>query len=82
MKKKTRNRKIKKADNRPVGKLTRVPDFLPSPEMLMQPENVTKITISIDTDTIEFFKEVAKKNGTKYQRMMREVLKSYARRFS
>jgi predicted DNA binding CopG/RHH family protein len=80
MKKKTKNKKIN--DDRPVGKLTRVPDFLPAPEELMPPENVTKITITIDVDTIEFFKKVAKKNGTKYQRMMREVLKGYARRFS
>lgn len=81
MKKKIKKRK-KVEEDRPIGKLTKVPDFLPPPDLLLQPEELTKITISIDVDTVDFFKKAAKKNKTKYQRMMREVLKGYARKFS
>ena len=82
MKKKIKSKIRKVDDDRTVGKLNRVADFLPSPEDLLPLENIAKITIVIDVDTIEFFKKIARKNGTKYQRMMREVLKGYARRFS
>jgi len=39
-----------------------------------------KITLEVDAETVGFFKEQAKRHGTKYQRMMREVLKGYAKR--
>jgi predicted DNA binding CopG/RHH family protein len=64
-----------------VGNLRRVADFLPPPDRLLQREEVAKITLSIDTETIDFFKAFAEKNGIKYQRMMREVLKGYARKY-
>ncbi|MBO7612566.1 MAG: BrnA antitoxin family protein [Treponema sp.] len=41
-----------------------------------------KITISIDSDCIKFFKAAAKKNHTKYQTMMNEVLSQYAKYFA
>jgi predicted DNA binding CopG/RHH family protein len=74
-------RKNSKIKDLPQGKLHRVADFLPPPEELIRSEEVTKITISVDTETIDFFKNFAKKNGVKYQRMMREVLRGYARKY-
>ena len=65
----------------PVGELTRIADFLPSPEELLPREEAVKITLSVDAETLQFFKAVAKGTGTKYQRMMREVLKGYAKRY-
>ena len=41
-----------------------------------------KITISIDSDCINFFKAEAKKNNTKYQTMMNEVLSQYAKHYA
>ena len=66
----------------PVGNLKRMMDFLPSPANLLPKEEAMKITLSIDEETVDFFKKVAKKNGTKYQRMMREVLKGYAKKYA
>lgn len=62
----------------PVGKLTRMPDFLPPPHELAKARIVVKVTIALDHSSIEFFKKVAKKNKTKYQRMIREILDQYA----
>ena len=73
-------KKNKKSD-KPIGELKRVADFLPAPEKLAAKEPATKITLAVDDETVEFFKMMAKSLGTKYQKMMREVLKSYAGHF-
>ncbi len=70
-----------KDDNEPRGQLTTIPDFLPSPEQLLPREETIKITIALDQKTLKFFKSSANKAGLKYQRIIREVLKSYARRY-
>ena len=59
-----------------------VEDFLPSPAELVRKNNKEKITISIDSDCIKFFKDEAKKNHTKYQTMMNEVLSQYAKHYA
>ena len=61
----------------PVGKLTRVPDFLPPPEELAKAKVIVKVTIGLDLATVRFFQEQARKHKTKYQRMIREVLNNY-----
>lgn len=66
----------------PIGKMTRVPNFLPPPEELIFPEQLVKVTLSIDKSCLEFFKATANKLGGKYQKMMREVLRGYAQRYS
>lgn len=65
----------------PVGKLTEVPNFLPPPHELAKARTVVKVTIALDQSSIDFFKRAAKKNKTKYQRMIREVLDQYASRY-
>ena len=62
----------------PVGKLTRVKDFLPPPNQLVVGERTAKITIALKESSVDFFKRQAQKNHTKYQRMIREVLDQYA----
>lgn len=64
--------------NMPVGKLTRVDDFLPPPSKLVLPENAVKVTLNLKRSSVEFFKKEAAKNHTKYQRMIREVVDRYA----
>ncbi len=73
-------RKNKKSD-KPIGSLQKVVDFLPTPAKLLPKESLTKITLTVDDDTVYFFKSEAKSLGTKYQKMMREVLKTYAGHF-
>ncbi|MDB5038098.1 MAG: CopG family transcriptional regulator [Bacteriovoracaceae bacterium] len=77
---------MKKKQNRhdqdePLGKLTRIKDFLPPPDELFPEKELAKITIALDQETISFFKQKASKFGLKYQRMIREVLKGYAKRY-
>lgn len=65
----------------PFGKLTRIEDFLPAPEELFPKSEKQKITLEVDAEIVDFYKASARKQGTKYQRMMREVLKSYAKKY-
>ena len=67
--------------NMPVGKLIRVKDFLPPPEELVRPEKTVKVTISLSRLSVEFFKMMARKHHTKYQKMIRKVLDGYAGRY-
>ena len=63
----------------PVGKLTRVEDFLPPPEQLVMPEETVKVTISLTRSSLDFFKRKARKQGTKYQKMIRELVDRYTK---
>ena len=76
MKKKTINH------NMPIGKLTKVKDFLPPPSSLVVPEETVKVTISLKKASVEFFKHEAEKHSTKYQKMIRELLDRYATQYS
>ena len=67
-----------KYTNEPMGKLKIVEDFLPPPEKLILKENNRKVTISLSKSSVDFFKEIAKKNNTQYQKMIRNVLDFYA----
>ena len=58
-----------------------VPDFLPAPEQLIKKEPKTKITITLNSNSVNFFKKFAKKNNVKYQTMINEVLDLYVKRF-
>ncbi len=69
-------------EDMPIGKLTRIPDFLPPPAKLFRPDGTAKVTLILTQDSIDFFKKYARKNGKKYQRMMREVIDRYAKQFS
>ena len=66
----------------PVGKLKIIPDFLPPPEELAKAKVTVIVTIGLDPETISFFKKQAKRHGTKYQKMIREVLNRYANHFA
>lgn len=65
----------------PVGKLTRVKDFLPPPHELIMPEETLKVTIALNKSTVEFFKKQASRHHTKYQKMIREVLDRYTSQY-
>ena len=62
----------------PIGKLTKIADYLPPPSELVQAEDNVKITILVRKSSINFFKKQANRYHTKYQKMMREVLDRYA----
>lgn len=52
-------------------------DFLPSPEELARAEKTTKITLSISSDSLNFFKKQATKYNVPYQAMIRRLLDEY-----
>jgi predicted DNA binding CopG/RHH family protein len=68
--------KIKYTDE-PIGPIKVVPDFLPSPEELVFKEDTVKVTISLSKESVEFFKQEAKKHHTQYQKMIRRLLDVY-----
>ena len=63
--------------NKPVGRMARVTDFLPSPEKLVTPEENVKVTISLSRSSVRFFKQQASKHHTKYQKMIRTLVDTY-----
>ena len=68
--------------NMPVGKMTRVDDFLPPPSKLVVPEQTVKVTLSLKSSSVEFFKRQARRHHTKYQKMIRELIDKYALQYS
>jgi predicted DNA binding CopG/RHH family protein len=69
--------KIKYTDE-PLGEFRIIDDFLPSPEDLLFKEENVKITITLSKNSVDFFKNEAKKHNTQYQKMIRKLLDLYA----
>ena len=72
------NAKIKYSDG-PIAELEVVDDFLPPPEELAFSEETVKVTIALSKESVEFFKNEARKHNTKYQKMIRRLLDAYTR---
>lgn len=68
--------------DKPIGKMDRIVDFLPLPEDLVIPEKTVKITLCLKKSSVDFFKHKAKRYHTKYQRMIRELVDRYVTRYS
>ena len=63
-----------------IGELHRIRDELPSiDELTGGPVRQTKITIALDDDSLSFFKGEARRRHTSYQRMIRNLVRAYAR---
>ncbi|MBI1870884.1 MAG: CopG family transcriptional regulator [Chlamydiae bacterium] len=62
----------------PLGKLSRIRDFLPPPSALVLPDRNVKVTISLSELSVKFFKHEANRHHTKYQKLIRKVLDQYA----
>lgn len=61
-----------------IGEVEVVRDFLPRPEDLVLKDDTVKVTINLSRSSLEFFKKIAKKNGSKYQKVIRNLLDSYS----
>ena len=70
------SRQIQYTDE-PIGNFRQIVDFLPSPEELKLKSETTKITISLSSESLAYFKEVAKANHIQYQKMIRQLLDDY-----
>ena len=58
-----------------------IADFLPSPENLIRREPKVKITITLNSRSVDFFKKHARQNNVKYQTMINEVLDEYVQKY-
>lgn len=73
--------KIKpKIVNGTFGKMKLIDDFLPPPEELVFKKSTVKVTITLQKDSIDFFKKEAQRLNTSYQGMIRNLLREYAQR--
>lgn len=68
--------RIKYTDE-PIGNVKVIADFLPSPEELALKNRNTKVTISLSSESVEYFKNEAKKHDMQYQKMIRQLLDEY-----
>ena len=75
-----KKRKIKYTDE-PIGKIKIIPNFLPPPDKLILREDTVKVTLHLSRFSVNFLKEVAKKNHTQYQKMIRKLLDEYVRSY-
>jgi predicted DNA binding CopG/RHH family protein len=49
--------------------------------LLVLRDDKVKVTISLNKESVEFFKKEAKKHRTSYQKMIRKVIDVYASHF-
>ena len=68
--------------NEKIGKIEIVNDFLPKPEDLVFKEDTMKITLNLSKSSVEFFKGIARKHGSQYQKVIRKLLDRYASHYS
>ena len=59
-----------------------IPDFLPPPDKLIFKEDAVKVTITLSSRSVRFFKDEAAKRGVQYQRMIRRLLDAYVDAFA
>jgi hypothetical protein len=64
-----------------IGEVRVVDDFLPPPDQLVLREDGVKVTLTLSKASVEFFKREADRQKVPYQRMIRELVDRYARRF-
>jgi predicted DNA binding CopG/RHH family protein len=81
MKKKTRYTNAPKDIADAIEASIRVPDFLPSPRELAESEKKIKVTILLGLESVNFFKQEAKKTGYPYQRMINKVIEQYTKHY-
>jgi len=61
-----------------IGKIEVVKDFLPAPDELVLKDSTVRITLNLSKTSVEFFKDLAQKNGSQYQRVIRNLLDQYS----
>ena len=74
-------KKIKYSDEN-IGEVLVVKDFLPKPEDLVYKEDTVKVTLNLSKSSVDFFKDIAGKNGSQYQKVIRKLLDKYVSHFS
>ena len=81
MKKKIEYKKAPKHIAKAIETSQRIDDFLPPPEKLILNEEVVKVTLNLNKESVNFFKAKAKKTGIPYQKMIKKVIDLYANNY-
>ena len=63
----------------PMDDVTRVYDFLPPPEALVPKKKTVRVTMEFTKESIDFFKQEAKRHNASYQAMIRNLVDTYAK---
>ncbi|MBM3711875.1 MAG: CopG family transcriptional regulator [Actinobacteria bacterium] len=71
-----------KYSNYKIGKIKIVKDFLPKPEELVFKDDNIKVTLNLSKSSIDFFKGIAKEKGSKYQKIIRNLLDTYSNHYT
>ncbi|MFN9175657.1 MAG: hypothetical protein ACK58N_14430 [Synechocystis sp.] len=66
----------------PIGEVTLVNDFLPPPEALVPKKKTVRVTMEFTKESIDFFKQEAKRHNASYQAMIRNLVDVYAKQQS
>ena len=65
----------------PIGEIKIVNDFLPPPEKLVFRRKIIKVTMSLDEESVSFFKKQAQRNHVPYQTMIRNLINTYVAKY-
>jgi len=68
--------------NEQIGKINIVKDFLPAPEELVLKDTNIKVTLNLSKTSVDFFKALAEKNKSQYQKVIRNLLDRYTQNFT
>lgn len=74
-------KKIKYTDEK-IGRVKIIKDFLPKPEELVLKEKNIKVTLNLSKSSVDYFKKVAVKHNSQYQKVIRNLLDKYAEHYS
>lgn len=74
-------KKIKYTDEK-IGKIKIIKDFLPKPEELILKEKNIKVTLNLSKSSVDYFKKIAVKHGSQYQKVIRNLLDKYTAHYS
>ena len=67
--------------NEPIGEIKILKDFLPPPEKLVFKRKYIKVTMSLDVESVDFFKKQAQRNHVPYQTMIRNLINTYVAKY-
>ena len=70
-------RKLLNYTDEKIGKIEIVKDFLPAPDELALKDSTVKVTLNLSKTSVDFFKALAQKNKSQYQKVIRNLLDSY-----
>ena len=68
--------------NEEIGKIEIVKDFLPAPDELALKDSTVKVTLNLSKSSVDFFKALAQKNKSQYQKVIRNLLDSYTSNYT